>query len=52
MNREDRRHPEKHRETKAPQEREVHAPETPQEETSVRAKSSRHKKSTADKWNQ
>jgi hypothetical protein len=47
-----RRHPEKDRNTKAPQERELQAPEAPPEETSVRAKSSRHKKSTADKWNQ
>jgi hypothetical protein len=52
MNREERRHPEKDRETKAPQEREVHDAQTPQEESSVRAKSQRHKKVTADKWNQ
>jgi hypothetical protein len=52
MNREERRHPEKHRNTKAPQERELQGADTPQDETSVRAKSSRHKKSTADKWNQ
>jgi len=32
--------------------REVFDPNTPQEITSVRAKSQRHKKSTADKWNQ
>jgi hypothetical protein len=52
MNREERRHPEKHRTPKAPQEKELHGADKPQEETSVRAKSSRHKKSTADKWNQ
>ena len=52
MNREERRHPEKHRETKAPPERELQAADTPQDESSARAKSSRHKKVTADKWNQ
>jgi hypothetical protein len=41
MNREERRHPKKQKtEAKPPQ------------EANVRAKSSRHKKSTADKWNQ
>ena len=30
----------------------VFAPGTPAEVTSTRAKSQRHKKSTADKWNQ
>ena len=52
MNREERRHPDKHRNTKAPQEHELQKPGTPQEESSTRAKSSRHKKVTADKWNQ
>jgi hypothetical protein len=52
MNREERRHPGKHENTKAPQERELDAPEKPQEDASVRAKGSRHKKVTADKWNQ
>jgi hypothetical protein len=52
MNREERRHPEKDRETKAPQEREINDPQKPQDEGSTRAKSSRHKKVTADKWNQ
>ena len=33
-------------------ERELHDARTPQDVTSVRAKSDRHKKSTADKWNQ
>lgn len=31
---------------------EVFAPDTPQDVTSVRARSQRHGKSTADKWNQ
>jgi hypothetical protein len=52
MNRDERRHPEKHRTTKAPQEHEVHKAGTPQDDSSTRAKSSRHKKVTADKWNQ
>jgi hypothetical protein len=34
------------------QESRIGAARTPQEVTSVRAKSSRHRKSTADKWNQ
>jgi hypothetical protein len=33
-------------------ERELSSAATPQDVTSVRAKSDRHKKSTADKWNQ
>ena len=33
-------------------EREIFAADTPPDVTSVRAKSSRHGKSTADKWNQ
>jgi hypothetical protein len=52
MNREERRHPDKHRDTKAPREEEVLDASKPQEEASVRAKSNRHKKVTADKWNQ
>lgn len=35
-----------------PTDREVYEPSTPQDVTSTRAKSARHKKSTADKWNQ
>lgn len=35
-----------------PTDDQLHRPGTPQEVTSPRAKSSRHKKSTADKWNQ
>ena len=52
MNREEKRHPEKHRNTKAPQEREIFGKDMPEDEASVRAKSTRHKKVTADKWNQ
>jgi hypothetical protein len=52
MNREERRHPDKHRDTKAPQEAEIREAQKPQDESSTRAKSSRHKKVTADKWNQ
>jgi hypothetical protein len=52
MNREERRHPDKDRDTKAPHGNEIHDAQKPQEEASVRAKSSRHKKVTADKWNQ
>jgi hypothetical protein len=52
MNREEKRHPDKHRETKAPQEKEIYGTDKPEDEASVRAKSSRHKKVTADKWNQ
>lgn len=32
--------------------REIFSADTPQDVTSVRAKSNRHRKSTADKWNQ
>ena len=52
MNREERRHPAKDRPAKAPQEQELKGADKPQDEASVRAKSSRHKKVTADKWNQ
>jgi hypothetical protein len=55
MNREERRHPEQRaKKTKTPQEQttEISGADRPAEEASVRAKSSRHKKSTADKWNQ
>jgi hypothetical protein len=45
------RHP-KNQDTKAPQEREMLKKGGPQDEASVRAKSSGHKKKTADKWNQ
>lgn len=36
----------------ASREREIYRADTPADVTSVRAKSSRHGKSTADKWNQ
>jgi hypothetical protein len=36
----------------ANKQREVFRADTPPDVTSVRAKSSRHRKSTADKWNQ
>ncbi len=57
MNREQRRHPEKveepgHRDPKENPERELASNERPQEEFSVRAKNTGHKKKTADKWNQ
>ena len=52
MNREERRHPEK-RLHHGPKEQKPQQPtEQPQEEESARAKSHRHKKVTADKWNQ
>lgn len=35
-----------------PTDDQMHAAGTPQDVSSVRAKSARHKKSTADKWNQ
>jgi hypothetical protein len=52
MNREERRHPDKQGNAKTPPAKEQHGADKPQDEASVRAKSSRHKKSTADKWNQ
>jgi hypothetical protein len=52
MNRDERRHPEKHRTPKGQPEQEIHGADKPQDEASARAKSSRHKKVTADKWNQ
>jgi hypothetical protein len=53
MNREERRHPEKQpTDTKTPREKPPHPAEEPQDEAAARAKSHRHKKSTADKWNQ
>ena len=52
MNREQRRHPEKDTPPKPPQEKELLDKSRPEDEQSVRAKSWRHKKVTADKWNQ
>jgi hypothetical protein len=51
-NREQRRHPEKETPPRPPQEKELLDKSPPDDELSVRAKSSRHKKVTADKWNQ
>jgi hypothetical protein len=52
MNREERRHPEKQPENPPARLKTAHATDTPQDEESARAKSHRHKKVTADKWNQ
>jgi hypothetical protein len=60
MNREQRRHPEKaqpseepgHGPPKRDPSAEIAAAERPQDNFTVRAKSSGHKKKTADKWNQ
>jgi hypothetical protein len=53
MNREERRHPEQQSPPKPPpHEKELLDKIPPEDEASVRAKSSRHKKVTADKWNQ
>lgn len=52
MNRDQRRHPPKDVEPKAPPEQQIQSHERPPDEANVRAKSTRHKKVTADKWNQ
>jgi hypothetical protein len=57
VNREQRRHPEKleepgHGEPKENPNREPASAERTADESSVRAKSTGHKKKTADKWNQ
>ena len=58
MNREQRRHPEKqaeqanHRDPSETPTDELLGPERTQDDFSVRAKNSGHKKKTADKWNQ
>ena len=54
MNREERRHPEKagHEDPKARPDEEQLRPDRQQDDFSVRAKNSGHKKKTADKWNQ
>jgi hypothetical protein len=51
MNREQRRHPEKETPPRPPQEKLLDK-SPPDDEASARAKSWRHKKVTADKWNQ
>jgi hypothetical protein len=52
MNRDQRRHPGKASAPKPPHEKELLDKSPPDDEQSARAKSSRHKKVTADKWNQ
>jgi hypothetical protein len=60
VNRAQRRHPDQdpeadkpgHRETKENPAAELASPERTQDDASVRAKSTGHKKKTADKWNQ
>jgi hypothetical protein len=52
MNREQRRHPEKVTPSRPPQEKEPVDKSSPDDDASARSKSHRHKKSTADKWNQ
>jgi hypothetical protein len=53
MNREQRRHPEQEKDAPKPEyEEKLLDKSPPEDEQSVRAKSSRHKKVTADKWNQ
>jgi hypothetical protein len=52
MNREQRRHPDKESPPRPPHEKELLDKSPPDDEASVRAKSHRHKKVTADKWNQ
>jgi hypothetical protein len=52
MNREQRRHPEKESPPRPAHEKELLDKSPPDDEQSVRAKSHRHKKVTADKWNQ
>jgi len=52
MNREQRRHPGKESPPKPPREKELLDKSPPDDEASARAKPWRHKKVTADKWNQ
>jgi hypothetical protein len=51
MNREERRHPEKDK-PKPEDEQKLFDKSPPDDEQAARTKSSRHKKVTADKWNQ
>jgi hypothetical protein len=51
MNRKERRHPDQESQPKPPQKEQLDKSQ-PDDELSVRAKSHRHKKVTADKWNQ
>jgi hypothetical protein len=52
MNREERRHPDKHEEPKERPDESQLEPSRQQDEFSTRAKNTGHKKKTADKWNQ
>ncbi len=52
MNREQRRHPEEESQPRPPQKKELLDKSRPEDEASAQAKSHRHKKVTADKWNQ
>jgi hypothetical protein len=52
MNREQRRHPDRESPPRPPQEKELLDKSPPEDDASARAKSHRHKKVTADKWNQ
>ena len=52
MNREQRRHPEKESPPRPPQEKEPVDKGPQDDDASARSKSWRHKKVTADKWNQ
>jgi hypothetical protein len=52
MNREQRRHPEQEDAPKPVHEKKLLDKSPPDDEQSARAKSHRHKKVTADKWNQ
>jgi len=52
MNRAQRRHPEKEAPPRPPHEKELIGKSPADDEASARAKSWRHKKVTADKWNQ
>jgi hypothetical protein len=52
MNREERRHPDKESPPRPPQEKQPVDKGPPEDELSARTKSHRHKKVTADKWNQ
>jgi hypothetical protein len=52
MNRAQRRHPNRESAPRPPQEKQLLDKSPPDDEASTRAKSHRHKKVTADKWNQ
>jgi hypothetical protein len=52
VNRKERRHPGKDTPPRPPQEQKLLDKSPSDDEASTRAKSSRHKKVTADKWNQ